>query len=78
MLSSRVVIGVEREIFERLDLGVDRLGTIDGKMASVDKKLEKLEKLDKLGTIDSKLTSMDKKLDTLEDIKGLLKKIAEK
>ena len=76
--AGRIVIGTEREIFERLDLGVDRLGTIDGKMASVDKKLEKLEKLDKLGTIDSKLTSMDKKLDTLEDIKGLLKKIAEK
>ncbi len=70
--AGRVVIGVEREIFERLDLGVDRLG-------SMDKKLDRLEtidgKLDGLGTIDGKLTSMD---GTLKDIKGLLKKLAEK
>ncbi|MFH1774392.1 MAG: hypothetical protein ABH874_05485 [Methanobacteriota archaeon] len=36
-------IGVEREIFDRLDLGVERLGTINDKLTSVDKKLDTLE-----------------------------------
>ncbi len=73
--AGRVVIGVEREIFERLDVGVDRLGSIDGTLKSVDKKLSKLD------TIEDTLRSANKKLDkldTLGDIKELLEKIAEK
>ncbi|MCS4541522.1 MAG: acylphosphatase [Euryarchaeota archaeon] len=60
--AGRVVIGVEREIFERLDLGVERLGSMDAK-------------LNRLESMDTKLESMD---GTLKDIKGLLKKLAEK
>jgi acylphosphatase len=44
--AGRVVIGVEREIFDRLDLGVERLGTINDKLASIDKKLDKLDTLE--------------------------------
>lgn len=39
-------IGVEREIFERLDLGVDRLGSIDDALKSMNKKLDKLDSLE--------------------------------
>ncbi|MCS4540846.1 MAG: acylphosphatase [Euryarchaeota archaeon] len=66
--AGRVVIGVERGIFERLDLGVNRLGSIDDTLKFMNKKLDKLDTLDK---------KLDK-LDTLEDIKKLLEKIAEK
>ncbi len=44
--AGRVVIGVEREIFERLDLGVDRLGSIDDALKSMNKKLDKLDSLE--------------------------------
>lgn len=42
----RVVIGVEREIFDRLDLGVYRLGSIDDTLKSMNKKLNKLDTLE--------------------------------
>jgi acylphosphatase len=44
--AGRVVIGVEREIFDRLDLGVNRLGSIDGTLKSMNKKLDKLDTLE--------------------------------
>ena len=76
----RVVVGLEQDIFERLDLGVSRLGSIDENLGSVGRtlgsvntKLGKLDSMDgKLGSMDGKLDSMDTKLGKLNSMDGKL------
>jgi len=74
--AGRVVVGMEQEIFERLDLGVSRLGSIDERLGSVDTKLDKLSSVDgKLDGISGKLNkldSMDEKLGKLDSMDGKL------
>lgn len=69
----RVVVGIERDIFERLDLGVARLGSMDNRLASIE---------ENTGSMDNRLASVDSTLKEnsvlLNDIKKILQKIAEK
>lgn len=69
--SFRAVLGLEEDIFDRLDEGVRLLRTMNVK-------LDKLDKLDdmnsKLGKLDTKLDKLDK----LDEISGTLKKISNK
>jgi len=81
-----------RDIKNLLDAGIKILKSMDKKLDKLDKldgidtKLDKIDtKLDKLDGIDTKLDKIDTKLDkldaigtTLVDMKGILKKIAEK
>ena len=71
----RVVVGVERDIFSRLDLGVEHLGSIDSSLASVKEHTASMD--GKLGSMDGKLGSMDGRLTsvdvTLRENTGILK-----
>ncbi|MEE8179890.1 MAG: acylphosphatase [bacterium] len=62
----RVVIGVERDIFDRLDLGVTRLGSIDGHLASIGEHTASID------------TRLEENTGILGDIRNILEKIAEK
>ncbi|MFH1774061.1 MAG: acylphosphatase, partial [Methanobacteriota archaeon] len=62
--AGRVVVGVERDIFSRLDLGVERLGSIDSSLASVKEHTASMD--GKLGSMDGKLGSMDGKLGSMD------------
>jgi acylphosphatase len=57
----RVVLGFERDVFERLDLGVERLGSIDSRLESID---------DKLGSIN---TAQHDTVSVLKEVRDILK-----
>ncbi len=61
----RVVGGVEKDIFDRLDLGVDRLGSIDNKLGSINTHLASVDV--KLGNVDTKLSSVDNHLASVDE-----------
>lgn len=70
----RGVVGIEEEIYNRLDEGVKILH-------SIKEDTRKLDKLDKLDEIDSTTKRIDKKLDKLDkldEISDTLRKISEK
>jgi acylphosphatase len=69
----RVVVGVERDIFDRLDLGVRRLGSIDNRLASIEEHTASMDtRLEENTGILKENTTL------LEDIRDILKKISEK
>ncbi len=79
----RAVIGIEEEIYGRMDEGVRLLNSIDTKLDNTNDKLGKLDSMDaKLGKLDSmdaklgKLDSMDAKLGKLDEIASTLKDIS--
>jgi acylphosphatase len=76
----RVVIGVERDIFERLNLGVRHLASIDGRLASIEERIVSMDtRLGENTSILKENTSILKEnRSILKDIKNILEKIAEK
>lgn len=83
----RIVVGVERDIFERLDLGVSRLGSINGRLASIESHTASMDA--NLKSIDTTLeegtsilkgdtSTLKENTGLLKDIKEILQKIAEK
>lgn len=71
--AGRVVIGIEREIFDRLDLGVLHLASIDERLASIDKTLK-----ENTGMLKENTNVLKENTGILKDIKNILQKIAEK
>jgi len=83
----RVVVGVEQEIFSRLDLGVERLNSIDMHVTSIDATLrentgvlkENTEILkENTGVLKENAGVLKENSSLLRDIRGILHKIAEK
>lgn len=72
-MKEKVVIGVEKDIFERLDLGVSRLGSIDATLKSMDATMK-----EDTSILKEKASTLKDHTGLFEDMKCILQKIAEK
>jgi len=85
--AGRVVSGIERDIFERLDLGVTHLGAIEGHTGKMDSRMESMDNhLESINTsLEENISMLKENTETsrenttiLRDIRGILKSLAEK